>query len=184
VGEAVIIGVVTRAHGLHGMVRARATGPTLARLAAGEHVTVTDRDGRIHDLALVSQAPAGADLLIGFDAVADRADADALRGGTISIDAARLPDAVTPDEFYVRDLLGASVVVDGRAIGMVRDVINRPANDVLDVVGAEGASVLLPFTRDAVIAIDLAARRIELRAGLIDPLAGSDAGGGGGRDAG
>ena len=103
---------------------------------------------------------------------------------SISIDAARLPDAVTPDEFYVRDLLGASVVVDGRAIGTVRDVINRPANDVLDVVGAEGASVLLPFTRDAVIAIDLAARRIELRAGLIDPLAGPDAGGGGGRDAG
>lgn len=183
-GEAVVIGVVLRAHGVYGMVRARATGPTLSVLTAGERVVVTDLDGRTHDLALVSLAPAGDAVLLSFDGLATREDADALRGGTISVDVSRLPDADDSGEFYVRDLVGVTVAIGGHEIGTVRDVINRPANDVLDVVGPDGASVLLPFTRDAVIGIDMSARRIEMRAGLIDADLGSNTDAGGRPDAG
>jgi 16S rRNA processing protein RimM len=160
--------MVVRAHGVLGLVRARATGPTLAGLRSGEHVIVTDREGRAHRLALASHAAAGGTVLLGFEGVVSREDADVLRGGTISVDASRLPQMGDPGEFYVRDLVGCAVVMDGYGIGTVRDVINRPANDVLEVVDEDGGTQLLPFTRDAVIGIDMPARRIELRAGLVD----------------
>lgn len=176
--------MVLRAHGVHGVVRARATGHTLAGVMPGEQMIVTDRDGRTQRLALVSQAPAGDGVLLSLDGVVTREDAEALQGATISVDASRLPEAGDPGEFYVRDLVGCRVAVGGREIGAVRDVINRPANDVLEVVGADGVSVLLPFTRDAVIGIDMSARRIELRTGLIDADAPTDAAAGDDPDAG
>jgi len=184
VGEAVVIGVVLRAHGVHGLVRVRATGPTLDRLCEGEPVEWTGRYGRSRRLALASLAPAGDGVLLGFEGVATREEADVLRGGTIAVDAVRLPRADDPGEFYVRDLVGCTVASGGVVIGVVRDVINRPANDVLEVVGSDGQVRLLPFTRDAVVEIDLSIRRIGLRGGLIDAERPSDADTEGGSDAG
>ena len=185
-GEEVVIGVVLRAHGVHGLVRARATGPTLAGLHTGEPVAVIGRDGRPRRLEVTSLAPAGDTVLLGFEGVATREEADALRGGTIAVEAGRLPEANVPGEFYVRDVVGCTVVLGDVAIGTVRDVINRPANDVLEVVGPGGRIQLLPFTLDAVVGIDMPARRITLRGGLIDAagVGGADAQSGGGPDAG
>ncbi len=163
--------MVQRAHGVHGLVRARPTGPTLGELTSGEPVELTDRDGRTRRLVLSSASSAGDAVLLGFEGIANREDADALRGGTIAVGAARLPEAGEAGEFYVRELVGCAVTVGGRPIGAVRDVINRPANDVLEVQGDDGQVQLLPFTHDAVVAVDVAERRIELRAGLIDATA-------------
>lgn len=174
-GESVVIGVVLRTHGVHGLVRARATGPTLAGLQPGELVVVTDRAGRPQTLALASLAVAGDTVLVGFAGVARREDADPLRGGTISIDITRLPQVTETGEFYVKDLVGCAVVAGGQDIGTVRDVINRPANDVLEVHDADGTIRLLPFTRDAVLGIDIAARRIALRGGLVERSGPPDA---------
>jgi 16S rRNA processing protein RimM len=175
VGDAVVIGVVVRAHGLHGLVRARATGPTLELLRPGERVCVTDRDGRARELELVSQSPAGIELIIEFAEISTRDQADALRGGTIAVDGSRLPHGHDPDEFYVRDLVGCAVWIGESRIGLVREVINRPANDVVEVVGESGELLLLPFTRDAVRGVDLSGRRIDMRADLIDPSAAAHA---------
>jgi 16S rRNA processing protein RimM len=179
VGEAVVIGVVLRAHGVQGLVRARPTGPTLAELQAGETVEVSDRDGRTPRIVLASHTPAGDSMLLGFEGVATREDADGLRGGTILVDASRLPAGQDPGEYYVRDLVGCTVTMGEAQIGTVGDVISRPANDVLDVVDPDGRRRLLPFTRDAIVRIDVAARQIELRDDLIDAPSGAEAGGGG-----
>lgn len=172
--------MVLRTHGVQGLVRARPTGPTLAELRSGEVLELVDRDGRTRHLTLTSNTPINGGALLGFDGVETREDADVLRGGTIRVDPVRLPPPRDPDEFYVRELIGCAVRVGGREVGTVRDVINRPANDVLEVTGADGTAQLLPFTTDAVVGIDLVARRIELRGDLIDPAAPSPHSEGGG----
>lgn len=166
--EPVVIGAISRAHGVQGLVRARPTGPTLATLAAGDVVQVTEPSGRVRDLTIASLSAAGGYMLLGFAEITGRDDAESVQGARIAVDAARLPAASEPDEFYVRDLIGCTVWIAGTAVGAVREVINRPANDVLEVEDAEGAVLLLPFSRDAVRVIDPEARRIELREGLID----------------
>lgn len=166
--ESVVIGAIERAHGVQGLVRARPTGPTLPTLGTGDLVRVTETSGRVRELTIASLSAAGPHMLVGFTGITGRDDAELLQGAQLSVDAGRLPAASEPDEFYVRDLVGCTVWIAGVAIGSVRDVINRPANDVFEVVDADGAVRLLPFSRDAVRAIDPAARRIELRDGLID----------------
>jgi 16S rRNA processing protein RimM len=171
--DPVIIGTIQRAHGVHGMVRTRATGPTLATLVPGDEVRVTSTDGTTRVLTVLARSGEGDHLLFALSGIASREDAEALRGARLSVDAERLPPA-EPDEFYVRDLIGAAVWVGEVPLGEVRDIINRPANDVLEVAGPHGEMRLLPFSRDAVRAIDPAARRIELREGLIDLPGGDD----------
>lgn len=180
-GDAVVIGEVIRAHGIRGEVRARATGPTLGALAVGDDVDVTDRDGRRRQMRIASRTDAGDTLLLGFSGLTTRDAAEALRGAVISVDARRLRPPAGPDEFYVRELIGCTVRVGDAVLGTVAEVITRPANDVLEVATRQGPRVLLPFTRDAVLAIDLPGRTIRLRAGLLEPgdvaeLEGQDAG--------
>ncbi len=166
--EPVVIGVVLRAHGIHGQVRARATGPTLSELPLGTEVRVSERSGVVHQVRVDSRSGTSDQAVIGFGGVTTREAAEQLTGAEISVDAALLPPVAEPDEFYVRDLVGCAVQVGTTPCGHVREVINRPANDVLEVVDEAGGVLLLPFSRDAVVSVDLAARHITLREGLVD----------------
>ena len=158
-----MVGEVVRAHGVHGAVRVRATGDTLAGLGVGADVRCSDGgDSRTLRIA----APLRSDI-IRFEGIDDRDAAALLAGRVLEVPADRLPALDAHDTFYVRDLMGCRVVADGRELGVVQDVLERPANDVLEVAGADGVARLVPFTHDAVIGIDLDARSIELRDGLV-----------------
>jgi 16S rRNA processing protein RimM len=163
----VVIGQVLRPHGVTGAVRARATGPTLEALALGTEVEVGPPDGPRRRLALETRASAPPGLILRFAGVATREDAKLLAGQPIQARAALMPPLDDPDTLYVRELVGFAVAAGGRELGTVRSVIPGPANDVLEVAG-DGPPVLVPFTADAVVAIDRAGRRIALRPDLLD----------------
>ncbi len=79
----------------------------------------------------------------------------------------KLPTLPT-DEFYHADLIGMAVAdAGGRKLGRVKAVHDFGAGDMLEVTGPEGKSALLPFTREAVPIVDLAAARI-----VVDPPEG------------
>lgn len=163
-----MIGHVLRPHGVRGALRARATGPTLEALALGTEVEVGPADGPRRRLSLETRAAAPPGLLLHFAGVDTRDAAKELAGQPIHAAAALLPPLDDPDTLYVRDLLGFAVDAGERRLGTVGNVIPSPANDVLEVAGEEGP-VLVPFTADAVVAIDRAGRRIALRPDLLDP---------------
>ena len=92
--------------------------------------------------------------------VADRNAAEALRGLELYILRESLP-APEEDEFYVTDLIGVTAFApDGERLGAVKSVHDFGAGDLLEIQPAEGASWWLPFTREAVPELSLAARRI------------------------
>lgn len=157
-----------RAHGVRGAVRARATGPTLAALAAGAEVELTPAGGPARRLGLAA-APeaAGRDLVLAFAGVTTREQAAALAGAAIAVAATALAPLAEPDTHYVRDLLGLAVEADGRTLGEVVDVLPGPANDVLVLAGPEG-ELLVPFNADAVLEVDPTARRLRVRPDLFD----------------
>lgn len=97
--------------------------------------------------------------------VATREAAEALRGLRLYAPRDRMP-SLPDDEFYYADLVGLDVVdVGGAPFGRVRAVENFGGGDFLEIALAEtGKPALIPFTRDAVPTVDLAARRI-----VIDP---------------
>ncbi len=73
-----------------------------------------------------------------------------------------------PDEFYVHDLVGCSVVArGGRKLGTLRDILRSGANDIYVVDGPYG-EVLLPAIKSVVKHVDVQQRviTIELMEGL------------------
>jgi 16S rRNA processing protein RimM len=100
--------------------------------------------------------------LAGIDS---RTAVEALRGKPLEVPTELVPEP-EEDAFWVFDLVGCEVELAGRPAGVVREVLERPANDVLVVEVVDGDDLLVPFTRDAVPEIDVAARRIVLRPDL------------------
>ena len=171
--EAVVIGRIGRPHGIHGAVRARPSGRTLAEIAVGESVEARPADGPPRTLVLTSRAGTPQSPIFTFDGVATREDAAALTGAELAVPLERVPRVDDPDTVLVRDLVGCRVLVGDRPLGDVREVFAGPANDVLEVVppggGEDGPPVLIPFTADAVLDLDVPGRRIVVRPDLFGP---------------
>jgi 16S rRNA processing protein RimM len=95
-----------------------------------------------------------------------RLDRHVERGVELAVARATLPSLADEDEFYVFQLVGLSVEEeDGRLLGRVREVLEYPGNDVLEL--DSGAS--LPLVEACVQQVDLAGGRIVVAAGFADP---------------
>jgi 16S rRNA processing protein RimM len=168
----VVIGRLGRPHGVGGEIRAHPTGPTLASLAVGDRVEVIPPDGaspREVEILEIRHTPGS--LLMRFAGADTRDAAAALTGSTIGVPVDRRASLTEPDEFYVTELIGCAVATGSEELGQVVGVYEGAANDALVVRRADGDDVLVPFTHDAVEYLDLATRRIRIRADL---LPGSD----------
>lgn len=101
----------------------------------------------------------GGDLVAAFDGVEDRTAAERLQGMYFGAPRESLPET-DRDEYYWSDLIGLRVENgDGFALGVVEELIETGANQVL-VVRKDGEERLLPFIGAVVKDVDLAAGRI------------------------
>ena len=109
----------------------------------------------------------GAVMIVTLAGVDTREGAEALRGQEVYMrqsDAAPLDE----DEYFLHDLPGLNVqTADGTAVGVVKEVIETGANEVLVVTRPEGGEVLIPMVKDIVKQLDLAAGLV-----VIDPVPG------------
>jgi 16S rRNA processing protein RimM len=94
-----------------------------------------------------------------------RLDRPAARGGTLAVPRSALPQ-LPEDEYYAFELIGLVVVEEGgRELGRVRDVLDYPANDVLEL----DSGAALPLVEACVRQVDLAGGRIVVAPGFADP---------------
>jgi 16S rRNA processing protein RimM len=183
-----VVGRIGKAQGLKGevTVEMRTDDPEL-RFAPGT-VLDTDPKGR-GPLTVDRFRMQGPRLILGFTGFEDRTRAETLRNTLLvtEVDPAELPD--DPEEFYDHQLVGLRVAtMDGLAVGIVREMIHLPAQDLFAVRRKDGREVLIPFIAEFVPEVDLAARliRIDPPPGLLEladppestdspsPTAGSD----------
>ena len=95
-----------------------------------------------------------------------RLDRHVERGADLAVARATLPRLDDEDEFYVFELVGLYVEDEnGRLLGQVREVLEYPGNDVLEL--DSGAS--LPLVEACVRQVDLAGGRIVVAVGFADP---------------
>jgi 16S rRNA processing protein RimM len=95
-----------------------------------------------------------------------RLDREVERGTELAVARTTLPSLADEDEFYVFQLVGLSVEEEGgRLLGRVRQVLEYPGNDVLEL--DSGAS--LPLVEACVRQVDLAGGRIVVAVGFADP---------------
>ena len=158
---AILLGVVTGAHGLKGEVKVKTFTETPGRL--GEYGPLHAMDGRafVADAVRVTDT---ATAVVRFKGIADRASAEALKGLELYVAREALPGTGT-DEYYHADLVGLRVEDEaGRLIGHVHAIHNFGAGDVLDIEKPDGSDALLPFAREFVPVVDVAGGRVVVAA--------------------
>jgi 16S rRNA processing protein RimM len=155
----VVVGRITKAHGLHGEVAVQVVSDNPDRFVDGAIVYL--EDGRA--LTVVAARWTGSRLLVAFDGIADRTMAEGLRGRTLVVPRSMLPD-LPEGEYWPHQIIGCEVVTaSGRSLGRVTDVIESPANDLWAAVDNDGAETLIPAIRDVVLDVNVAEGRIRVR---------------------
>jgi 16S rRNA processing protein RimM len=133
---ALLVGRVTKAHGLRGEVLVQLlSSEAEVRLAPGASLDTADRGV----LRVESARPHQDRWIVQFEGVRSREAAEALRGTELLGEPIEVPDAL-----WVHELVGA-VVVDtaGAPCGTVAAVVANPADDLLELDG--GALVPVTF---------------------------------------
>jgi 16S rRNA processing protein RimM len=158
-----MVGRIGRAHGIRGeVVIGVSTDEPDERFARG---SVFDTDHG--PLTVAAKRWHSSQLLVRFEGVDDRNQAEELRGLWLGVDGDTLPRPDDPDEFRDQDLEGLDVITtDGRSIGQVV-AIQHLGQDLLEVRTPDGRDLLVPFVKAIVPEVDLTTRRI-----LIDPPPG------------
>jgi len=159
----VCLGAIAGAWGVQGAVRLKSFCAEPAAIAG--YGPLVSEDGRSFRLTLLK--PLAGAFAARLEGVGTREAAEALKGTRLYAPRDRLP-APGEDEFYHADLIGLTVVDTGGAVlGRVRSVADHGAGDILEIAGAGGTELLLPFTRAIVPTVDIAAGRI-----VVDPPEG------------
>ena len=156
----ILIGEIATSHGVKGLVKVRSFVEDENLFRTAKLYTGESGNGTIK---LTLKNAMKDHWLAEVGGVLDRDAADALRGTQIYIDRTALPDP-GDDEFYHEDLKGLRVIDDkGDEVGMVDDVVNFGASDLLDIRPPSGSNFYLPFSDETIIAIDLEAGTISVQ---------------------
>jgi 16S rRNA processing protein RimM len=170
-----IVGHITKAHGTRGeLFVVPLTDRPDDVFAAGRELILGDEDGELDEEAVVVAVESSRSfkrgLLVRFEGVATREDADAVAQRYLLLPVSALPDLDEGELFY-HQLLGLRVETEaGETVGAVREVYETEPHHLLEVESDEGRRRLIPFAERIVRDIDVAAGRmvIEPPAGLLD----------------
>jgi 16S rRNA processing protein RimM len=162
--ELLILGRVSAAHGVKGWVKIRPFGDDAAswREISVWHLAATEK-GPWQQRETAECKAQGEGLLLRFVGVADRAEAESLKGYLLAAPRHSLPPTAD-NEFYWADLIGLEVVNSkGASLGRVAECIAGSAHTVLRVTDDDNETErLLPFVDAVVHEVDLAARRMRV----------------------
>ncbi|RAK67261.1 ribosome maturation factor RimM [Phenylobacterium kunshanense] len=153
------VGRVAGAFGVRGEVRI--TSFTADPVALLDYRDLKREDGA-PALTLLAGRPAKGGIVARAKEIETREQAEALRGLKLFIPRSTLPETDDEDEFYVTDLIGLAVETpEGEPLGAIRSVQDFGAGDLLEILPPEGgATWYLPFTKEAVPEVRLAAGKV------------------------
>ena len=153
----IAVGRITRAHGLKGEMAVLPLSQVESRFQPGSHLFVGEHGDR--PVTVSSSRPHRQRVLLSFEEVRDRTEAERLRGEFLFVPASYAP-ALPEGEYWAHELIGCEAVTEsGRSLGRIREVIHTPANDVWAADGEQG-EVLIPALKDVVTLVDVAGKRI------------------------
>ncbi len=173
----VVVGRIGKPHGIRGEVTVdvRTDEPEL-RFAVGAVLRAEPPAGsvsRLRRLTVRSARWHQGVLLLGFEEVSGRDEAEAARGIVMHADLPADATPEDPEEFYEHQLAGLEVVdLEGTPIGTVRGLVPGAAQDLLRITATDGRETLVPFVQALVPQVDVPAGRLVVadRPGLVSPF--------------
>ena len=143
---------IGKPHGIRGEVTVQVmTDNPEERFTAGEEFIVVD--GPVQTLTIKNARWNKTILLLAFKEIADRNQAETLRGARLEIEVSDEPEDDS-DEWYEHELLDLKVMLDGEQVGVITALRTNPAQDLLVFEDADGEEIYLPFVDEFVPEID------------------------------
>ncbi len=100
--------------------------------------------------------------IVKFDGIDSIDELLPFKGAVLFVDESARKDALGEDEFLIGDLVGVRVNDGVCSVGVVVGVSNNGATDLLSVKTKSGKVCLVPFVKDIVTNIDLAAKTVTI----------------------
>lgn len=152
-----LAGRVGRPHGLDGSFHVQLARGVLLR--EGTEVMLSPPGTRAR---IVRRAGTDSRPIVRVSIAADRESAAALRGSELRVEAAAAAP-LEPGEYWAEELVGCRVESGGEELGTVTALLPLPSCECLEV-GRRGGGpqLLVPMVRDAIRAIDVERRVIEI----------------------
>ncbi len=163
------IGAIVGPQGIRGQFKVKTFTAMPKSLTA--YGPVTTDDGKRLLLQVISINARG-QAIVRAKGVNTREAAEALRGVTLHVLRESFPE---PDdgEFYHADLLGMMVKgQDGAQLGILVAIHDFGAGEVAELAPQKGSNIMVPFSRNRLIAVDMVAKEIGLSVpdGLLDDI--------------
>ena len=147
-------GAVARPHGIKGEVILDVKRDLVRCFETGVEVRFLTERGQESFLRVAVAREHQGRLIVGFVDVVTRSDAESLRLNSVWLSREQIGE-LEEDRWFVQDLVGMEVVTDeGERLGLLRDVLSMPANDVFVVRGGS-EEVLLPATDEVILDVDI-----------------------------
>ena len=141
-------GRITSTHGVHGELKIEVWLDTPEDLKHYRRIFI---DGQERKLLSVRQQSRF--VIAKLDQVDDINAAQPFKGKTIYI--AREDAPLPPGGYFLQDLLDAKVVLeDGSPVGVLTEILERPANNVYVVTAPDGKEILIPVVPAFIIRAD------------------------------
>lgn len=141
----VLVAKIVGAHGIKGAVRLRCFTEDVYALK--NYSPLKSDSDQFFDVTPLHEK--GEMLVVMLSNIKDRNQAEALKGTMLYADRSRF-EALSEEEFYVTDLVGLSVYVNGQIVGRVQAIQNYGAGDMVVVCYDTGEEIIIPFTKEAV----------------------------------
>lgn len=161
----IALGKLGRPHGVRGEARLFLYNPQSETLRDGVQISLKHEGGQPVDFKIerIRYTPKFA--IVKFVGLNHRDEIDRFKNAELLIDADLLPE-LDDDEFYLADLIGLPVFIaeeeDGdvdpetsASIGIVHDIFETGANDVIVVTLEDGEELLVPLVEHAISFVDL-----------------------------
>lgn len=162
----VLIGEVIKPHGVQGEVKVHPITDNPQRFKTLKEVTLVQNQVRRRLNVLEANVlPEG--IILTFEGIDTRDEAEKLRGWAIKIDRSEVPPL--KEGWYYFELEGLQVYEGETLLGRLTQVIQTGANDVYLVKGPKG-EICVPALKSVVKNVDVQGRRmdVELPPGLVE----------------
>ncbi len=165
----ILLGRITRPHGIKGEVRVAFFGDRPEILNGP--LWLSSHSGQARPLRVLAWRVQQEQLILALQGVEDRNQAEALRNAEILVAEADMPPP-GEDELYLHQLMGLEVhqACPPRLLGVLENVIFPAGQELWSIISPDGKEILFPAVAEFVEDIDLDAGRIVVNPpeGLLD----------------
>jgi 16S rRNA processing protein RimM len=163
--EKFVVGVVRAPFGVKGFVKVQSYSGEIDHLVDLEKVLMI-KNGVEKYFVVEETGGSASSFVMKFEGVETPEAAKLLTGWELLVSR----DAAAPletDEYYIEDLKGLAVMLDDEKIGVIKDVLDGAASQLVEIALVSGESRLVPFKNEYFGPVDLQTRTAVLIDGWI-----------------